>query len=428
MGWQRALTGIERWHWLFDRAAPMNVVFVARVEGRIDTSRLQSALAATAFHYPTLTARIEPARRPFFAATDEQVPVRVLPWSAGAWREQAVEQANLRIPAAAGPLARVLVLDGAPHSDLLFSFNQAMADGLSGAQLLDEILTVYGGGARPALPAPEVLAPPLDGILGPRFAALATTLREIPVMRRLTPLEAAQQVAPEQRHTALLDVQLQASFTHAVARRAAEHGTSVHGALAAALLLAIGAELRGTNHARRDELGCATVLDLRRRTDLPPALVGTLLSRVVSAHSIHYDTLFWDLAAEVSSNLRQATASGAAYAYARMKESKAIGVRDSALPRRVRRSERFNRAAVVVNNLGRIEIVPRYGDVVVKRLGFLMSANAYVGSSLVLSAATLEDTTCLNFTFAEPLMGATRAQRLVDDALTRLHDAVRQQR
>jgi hypothetical protein len=424
MAWQRALTGMERWHWLFDRAAPMNVVFVARLEGRIDPLRLQDALAAAAFHYPTLTARIEPARRPRFVATDERVSLRVMPWSAGAWRIQAVDEANRRIPAATGPLARVLVLDGAPHSDLLFSFNQAMADGLSGAHLLDEILTVYGGGAHAALAAPELLDPPLDGLLGPRLAALGTTLREIPLMRRLTPIAAAQDAAPEQRHTALLDVQLQASFTNAVARRAGTHGTSVHGALAAALLLAIGAELRGTDHARHNDIGCATLLDLRRRTDLPAALVGNLLSRVVSSHSIHYDTLFWDLAAEVSGGLRHATASGAAYAYARMKEDEAIGVRDGALSRRVRRSERFNRAAAVINNLGRVEIVPRYGDVTLERLGFLVSANACVGSSLVLSAMTFDDTTCLNFTFAEPLMGAARAQRLVDDTLTRLHDAL----
>ncbi|MGD8331754.1 MAG: hypothetical protein PVJ49_20145 [Acidobacteriota bacterium] len=425
MGWQRALTGIERWHWLFDRAAPMNLVFVARLEGRIDVARLQSALAATALHYPTLTARIEPARRPFFVATDKQVPVRVVPWSSGAWRERAVDEANRRVPATTGPLARVVVLDGTSHSDLLFSFNQAMADGLSGIVVLDEILTVYGGGARPALPAPEVLDPPLDGLLGTRYAALTTTLREIPVMRRLTPIAAAQEAHPEQRHTALLDVQLQASFTNLVARRAATHGTSVHGALAAALLLAIGAELRGKDHARRDEVGCATVLDLRRRTELPAALVGTLLSRVVSSHSVHYDTLFWDLAAEVSGSLREATATGAAYAHARMTQSKAIGVRNGALPRRIRRAERLNRVAAVVNNLGRVEIVPRYGDVTVERLGFLVSANAYVGSSLVLSAVTFDDTTSLNFTFAEPLMGAERAQRLVDDTLTRLHDAVR---
>jgi hypothetical protein len=106
-----------------------------------------------------------------------------------------------------------------------------------------------------------------------------------------------------------------------------------------------------------------------------------------------------------------------------MKESKAIGVSDAALARRVGKSERFNRAAAIVNNLGLLEPYPRYGDVTLERLGLLVSANAYVGSSLVLSAVTFGDTTCLNFTFADPLLEPARAQRLVDGTLERLEEA-----
>ncbi len=403
----------------------MNMVFVARVVGRFERGRLRQALDTVAGHYPTITARVEPDKHPRFVGGSGSVDLRVLPWQRGAWRSTAVEEVNSRIPVATGPLMRTVLLDGAERSDLLVSFNQTVADGQSGAHIVDELLTVYGGGARPALVSPEVLEPPIDNVLGSRFRALRTTLRDIPTMRRLSPLQPERWVPPAKRRTALIDVQLPASRTERLARSASARGTSVHGALAAAMLMAIGDQLRGDNHARRDNIGCATSVDLRRRAGFSSEAVGALLSHVVSSHKVHYDTLFWDLAAEVSKAIRESVASGDVFAYARMKDAKGIGVSDAALDRRVATSERSHRAAAVVNNLGRLTFFEQYGDVALDRMSFLMSNNAYVGSSLVLSAVTLADETCLNFTFTDPLLSPGRAQQLVDGTLSALDDVDR---
>ena len=420
MSWQRPLTGMERWQWLFDRAAPMNSVLVARVVGRFDQERLRQALDTVAGHYPTITARVEPDERPRFVGGSVSVDLRLLPWQRGAWRSCAVEEVNRRIPAATGPLMRTVLLDGADCSDLLVSFNQIIADGQAGAHILEELLTIYGGGARPALVSPEVLEPPLDNVLGSRFRALRTTLSDIPMMRRLSPLRPGRWVPPAERRTALIDVQLPASRTERLARRASSRGASVHGAFAAAMLMAIGTQLRGGDHTRRDHIGCATSVDLRRRAGLSSEAVGTLLSQVVSCHQVHYDTLFWDLAAEVSKAIRESVGRGNVFAYARMKDAQAIGVSDAALDQRVAKSERSHRAAAVVNNLGRLSFYERFGDVELERMSFLVSNNAYVGSSLVLSVVTVADKTCLNFTFADPLLSPRRAQQLVDGTLSAL--------
>jgi hypothetical protein len=191
------------------------------------------------------------------------------------------------------------------------------------------------------------------------------------------------------------------------------------------MMTAIGAQLRGDNHAPRDHIGCATSVDLRRRAGFSSEAVGTLLSRVVSSHQVHYDTLFWDLAAEVSQAIRESVASGDVFAYARLKDAKAIGVSDAALDRYIAKSECFHRAAAVVNNLGRLSFYERFGDVELERMSFLVSNNAYVGSSLVLSVVTLADKTCLNFTFADPLLSPGRAQQLVDGTLSALDEVDR---
>jgi len=425
MSWQRPLTGMERWQWLFDRAAPMNVVFVARVDGRFDRGRLVEAIAALAGHYPTLTARIEPDRRPQFVATTSSVELRIVPWQPGAWRAAAVEEVNTRIPSATGPLMRVALLDGADTSDLLVSFHQAIGDGVTGAHLIDELLTVYGGGAQPAVVSPEVLAPPLDGVLGSRFQALRTTLRTRSMMRRLTPLGSAREAPPSRRHTGLIDATLPAAQTERLARTARSHGASIHGAFAAAMVMSIGEQVRGTDHARKDSVGCATPIDLRRRAGISAEAAGILFSRIVSSHQVHYDTLFWDLAADVSKAIRESVASGEMFAYARVKDRLTVGASDEAIDRQVAKAERFNRAAASVNNLGRLTCYERYGHLKLERLSFLVSNNAYFGSSLVLSAVTLGPTTCLNFTFAEPLLPAEQAQGLVDGTLSKLDEVAR---
>ncbi len=403
----------------------MNLVFVARVAGRFDQRRLRQALGTVAGHYPTITARIEPDRHPRFVGGSGSVDLRVVPWQRGAWRSTAVEEVNSRIPAATGPLMRTVLLDGAERSDLLVSFNQTIADGQSGAHIVDELLTIYGGGARPALVSPEVLKPPIDNVLGSRFRALRTALRDIPMMRRMSPLGTERWVPPAERRTALINVQLPASRTERLARSASARGASVHSALAAAMLMAIGSQLRGDNHARRDNIGCATSVDLRRRAGFSSEAVGALLSHVVSSHQVHYDTLFWDLAAEVSKAIRESIASGNVFAYARMKDAKAIGVNDATLQRRVAKSERSHRAAAVVHNLGRLSFYERFGDVELERMSFLVSNNAYVGAALVLSVVTLADKTCLNFTFADPLLSPQRAQQLVDGTLSALDEVDR---
>lgn len=424
MHWQRDLTGMERWLWLFDRAAPMNMVFVAHVAGRFDRERLGGALAAAAERCPVLTARIEPDDRPRFVATDRTVPVARVAREPDTWREIAVEEANRRVPAGEGPLARAVLIDGEDRSELILTIHQAALDGPSALQLIDQILSVHGGGPLCALTAAEVIEPPGADLLGSRSSALAATLREIPKMRRLSPLPESRSAPPEQRRTGLISARLPAARIMRLAGLAGEHGTSVHGAIAAALLLAIGTELRAGRHNRRHLVGCATTLDVRRRADLPPSYLGNFVSRLVSAHSVHYDALFWDLAAEVSGALRHATARGTALAYARLKEAKAIGVSDARLGRRVRKSERFNRAAAIINNLGRSDAYGGYGDVQLERLDFLVSANAYVGSALVLSAVTRGDHSTFNFTFAEPLLAPEVAQRVVDEFVVRLDAAI----
>jgi len=419
--WQRPLTGIERWQWLFDRAAVLNGAFVARVAGRFDQDRLRNAFDVVAARYPQLTARIEADRRPRFVSGARPLEVDVLPWEEGAWKRVALDQVNHRMATEDGPLARAILLDGADRSDLVVTFHHAAADGRSGAVIVDEILRLHAGAALAAEPQAEVLDPPMRSLLGSRLSAVKAAIREMRVARGMTAMPPERYVPVTDRRTGLIDTDLDVTTLQLLSDKARAQGATVHGALVAAMLLALEAEMRAADGMESRTLGCATPLDLRRHAGLSASAVGNVLSGVVGAHRVGADTSFWHLAAEASNSVRSAVDSGRIFAFARLQDMTVGSVRD--LDKMVATAERYNRTAAIVTNLGRLDFGPRYGDLELERLGFLASTNANAGAALVLHATTVADATSLNFCFAEPLLSRDKARRLVDDMMDRVRAA-----
>lgn len=421
MTWRRPLTGVERWYWLLDRAAVLNVVFAARVRGRFDHDLLAQALEVVRFHYPHLGARIE-TDGPAFVAVDAPVSFETRPWSPGAWRAAAIEQADTPVSAESGPLMRVALLEGEELSDLLLTFPHAAADARSGAIITDEILRLHAGEARPALQAPEALDPPIDEMWGSRWAALVAGRKHARRARRMRGLQPQQKVPAKHRTTGLIDTVLDAGSVETLARRARGHGTTVHGALCAAMLQSVREEMRRYEGHPDVFLGCDTCVDLRRHTEeLRPATVGNLLSHAITGHRVHEGTLLWDLAAEVSERGRAAIRDGEIIALAQHRHAASRRARDAATL--AARTERASGCTVTVSNLGRLDFYERYGGIRLERLGFVESTSPPTAGALGVCVATAADRTTLNFTYAEQFLGNDRARRIVAGTLARLQDA-----
>ncbi|MFM9949514.1 MAG: condensation domain-containing protein [Saprospiraceae bacterium] len=421
--WHRPLTGLEQWSWLFDQAAVLNFVIVARVSGRFDRGRLRTALNDLANYYPNLTARIEPGRLPHFVAGAGQINLEIEQWLPDAWQEITVREINSPFETEPGPLVRAHLLDGTDTSDLLLTFNHVLGDGMSGILIMKELLELHAGRAPHESPQPDVLNPPLKSFFTSRLKACVVALKMFWVSRRMMPIPPERWVPVQERHTGLITVQLDGTFMGLLAAAARLHHTSVHGAFVAAVLLAIEQDMRNSNiNLSGKTLGCATPVDLRRQTDMSPEAIGSLLSGVVSSHKVHRDTSFWDLAVEVSQTIRSAVESGDLLALARFQDMTVPQVRN--LEKTMAAAERFNRTAAIVTNLGRIDLGTSFGPLKLERIGAIVSNNANAAASLVLSAVTIADSTSLNFMYAEPLLSKEKAQRLVDDILKRLHVAI----
>jgi len=418
MVWKRPLTSAERWQWQFDRAAVLNFTCIARVGGRVDQQRLRDALEVIAVRYPHFTATVTPGTKPSFVAGSGSIGLRVVPWRPGEWKAVGVDEVNTQFAAETGPLVRVVLLDGADSSDLLLTFNHVVADGRSGVVIMDEVLRLHGGEELDAIPQPEVLDPPIGAVLGSRLQAVSVAFRQMRQMYRMTPIPPERWVPAKQRRTGLITEQIDSAAGHSLGREARSRGTTMHGALTAAMLMAIEQEMRSADGIDERTLGCATPLDLRRRSGLSPTAVGILLSGVVSGHRVRGDTKFWELAAEVSGTLRSTLKGGEILALARLQDMTAFPVHD--LDKMVATAERFNRTAAIVTNLGRLDRSVRAPGLSLERISGLVSNNANAAASLVLCSTALGGATSLCFTHAEPLLSAERAQRLVDATMARL--------
>jgi NRPS condensation-like uncharacterized protein len=349
------------------------------------------------------------------------VSVDTRPWAPGAWRAAAIKEADTPLPAENGPLMRAVLLQGGESSDLILTIHHAAADARSGAVIMDDVLRLHGGEARPALPSPDVLRPPTEGLEGSRWSALVAALEHRRRARQMRGLRAQQSVPAKHRTTGLIDATLDARAVESLTHRARSHGTTVHGALCAATLLSIREEMRKYDGHPDVFLGCDTSVDLRRHTDLRPGAIGNLLSQAITGHRVHEHTLLWDLAAEVSESSRAAIRNGGVIALARQRNMSAPRARSAGTL--AARAERAGASAVVVTNLGRLDFYERYGGIQLERLGFIESTSPPTSRALCVCAATAADITTLNFTYAEQFFGAERARRIVDDTFERLGEA-----
>jgi amino acid adenylation domain-containing protein len=274
---------LEQLFLALDRFRPMNVVACAHLSVPPDLDRVTAAAHAAQAAHPLLRARLDDGGgMPRWRTDAGPLPLSVRARQGeDHWLRVAEEELALPFDLACGPLCRLTVLNGADGADLLLAFHHAVADAQAGMQLLAALLGDGAAGVEGALPAAyehraaSVLrvSPPL-GILSPGSLAAA------PWRARLT-------------HR-----RLDARTTAALAVRARAEGSTVHGALAAALLIATG---------RSGAFGLTSPVSVRHA--LGDGDIFTLaVAEVTTAHMVRQDQPFWPLAAAISAAVRQRAA------------------------------------------------------------------------------------------------------------------------
>lgn len=449
---RRPLSPLERWYWTADRASSLSGVFRARLRGPLPVPLLRGALDALQARHPLLrvavtgaadgTAGVEPAFRPVGGRPIPLRQVTVSPADPAAdtrW-EREVDEHELaeRIDWREGPLVRAVVITreagpGHPEDvhDLLLTASHCIADGMTGLSLMRQWIELAArlgdGEALPrtslrALPATEDLLPRRHR--GAEGAAALTALmdRDQEETERLRP----RRVVPSnpvpfgERRTRMVHRSLTAEQLELLVRACRRHGTTVHGALAAAMVTAVAREA-GTSEPAYFSIG--SPVDFRGELD--PAVsydeAGSYAATLPSRVLYRPGTPLWPMAGAIGRDLVARRE--------REEHLSVINLLGRAGPKSSADYEPFMRYMdeqgplnLCLSNLGRYDFPARIGPWRVS--GTQLVAAVSVTGAVVATANTSHGRLAWNFSYVDGIVPADRARHIADESVRTVLSAI----
>jgi len=439
---RRPLGASEAGTWLMDRGAPLTFVLVARLAGELTPDVLGQALAALQARHPPLRARVVatdggPAFTPDGVGP---VPLRVLDAAPEAWASEAEDELVARF-ADAGPLLRATWLrHGQADGTLLLAFHHALTDGRGALAALGELVTAAGRLAqgRPAALAPSSWTAPLERCLPPAARGPGAALRRGLFVartlwrdRRLGPalrVRRERSLPAHARRPRVCPLVLEPDVLQALVARARAEGTTLHGGLSAALLLAILADLSpapGSGAASAPVVSLGTPHDIRDQlTPAPGGALGLLVSSLAFEGRVAPETPLWELARRIRRALQAGLSRGEAWSTVRLTPRVVAWLGGDRLEPAafVEAWEREAGATCGVTNLGRLALPERCGPLSLREVHAVSAPSAL--TDLVLLAMTHAGQLRLNLMWPEPCLTRAHAERLATDVEARLLGAL----
>ncbi|MET8681401.1 condensation domain-containing protein [Streptomyces sp. NPDC004647] len=437
----RPLSPLERWYWVCDQISPLNVIAHVRVYGPLPEELLAQALDALQRRHPMLRTAIRAdaaGRNPrFVPVSGNPIPLHVVAVKDAEDRwEQAVDDHELvtSVDWRKGPLARAVALtvSGAEPAaqdvhDLVLTLPHCIADGTTVLTLLRQWIELAaeikagdldpdGPVVRPerALPAPESLLPAEHRGLSGARRIVAQQLADQGAARRLKPrrLEPTRRVPFKDRTTRLLHRSLSAEQLADLVAACRREQTTVHGALAAAMVSAAAEDAGGV--AGSMMIGSP----INFRDDLVPRVtdreIGTYVATVPTVVDYRPGASLWPMARAISRDLVRRRQRG--------EQLTAIATMGFVAPKSVAKSGRLLRfmeekgpLTLCLSNIGRYDFPRAIGPWQVSSAEFIagLSVNALYCATVNTSHGRM----AWNFTHVEGAVPADRAERMAAGSL-----------
>lgn len=423
----RPLGATENIYWLLDKLYCLNFVVFAELEGRLDADRLQAALATVQAENPLLRARIvrDGGRNWFKPAGGPAAALQLQVLRLTQWRRQIEAQLHLPFEPAQAPLARFLWFQGAGRkSALAMCFHHAIADGRSGTAVFLDVLrraAVDGSPARPR--KAHASSQSLDLILQKAPVAGALQGLRFWLAKGKDALQFAQQLpgydpTPRAlRKIRVLPLPVEPALLPRLLAQARRHGTTLHGALGAAQLLAVNQQF-GRPAARR--LGLNSLADLRSALNggLDDQDLGLYITTLCTVHTVGTAPDFWPLAGEIRGALKQIIDAGDANLINGVYPSTPTFDSAENTAKLVQSIVALAPPSTMLTNIGKIDEVDLGEAGVVKSLGFVVSPPAQ--HPVCVTAASYGGRLCMHLLYDETKIASAQAHEIGDSLLAHL--------
>jgi NRPS condensation-like uncharacterized protein len=382
----RDLSALERGFYLFSQIYPVNICNVAELRGRLSHEGIRRALAAVQKRHPILQTRLMPlpsgevalcrsTAEIGFEVSQSKTDIEI------DWRSIVASGLAMPFPAGDTPPARLSVVEGPERTVIALFLNHAIADGMSSVYVVEDLLKALGGeniGEGSLLPsAPELIADLISNQASFVKSAAADMVAAVPSSPASFPPPHVSTIALSQEATA------------ALAARARFEGTTVHGALCAALTFSLAENAGKSSHM------LVSPIDMRRIIPVDTRTCSQIFTML--AETLDMSGSFWDIARRSVSGVEAARSLEGFMMGAQMMEN-AIPAGSTSTTAHAVMSAGIGEN--MLSNLGVIDIADRYGDISVEAFWGPMAANhidgyhfigaSTFGGSLRLTCATNE--------------------------------------
>lgn len=426
---RRPLSAVERWYWLCDQFSTLNVISRVRVRGDLRIDDVRRGLDALQARHPLLRTAIEhdDGLRPRWVPSNHPIPLRRVHRERDDQWVSEIDDRELvqRVDTDVGPLIRTTVVSGSDGThDLLIVVPHIIADGTTVLSLAEQLLSLSLDPAvqqtisRVLAPAEELRPLQYTGDEG-QARLTRQTANDEELLGRLRPgrVEPSVVVPLEERRTRLLHRVLSGEQMDAVYREAKKHGTTVHGALTAALVLA------ASRDAAKQSNYFAVGSPIDFRGELAPPVqhdeVGTYVATVPSVVDVSLP--FWDLAREITTDLTERKSRGYHFNLMTMVVGAAPHSKSDARPF-MQYMEAEGPINLCSSNIGRYAFPSQVGACEISDAQFLtgISVNGYFVATINSSHGRL----FWNFTYIDRAISTERAERMANTCIRTLLSAV----
>jgi Condensation domain len=419
---ERFLGAFEHSFWLYDQVEPVHFALSATIRGRFSVDQLRHSLTQAQQQHPLLRVCIvtDETGRPKFVEHWAELPLRVVARTSDQqWQQELATEMSRSFSWATAPLARVVLLQSELISELIVTCHHSIADGMSGAYLIRDLVqgletqVSTGRTLVAALPIEEVTPSfPTLSVGGSRSEASEDEVSTGLFNHFPTSLPVSSRPCPHLR-TALLDRALTRQLNELCRREQA----TVHGAISAAFLLTLGRQTKEISAP----LKCLSPINVR--SHLTPAVeeaVGLYIGYGRTNHDLSGGPDLWEIARSLKIQLAEARQPDRLFAEVFSRQLvMATGPDVSTVVQGMQQQYGYD---LLVTNLGRLPFGPAIGSLHIEAL-YGPAVMAGMAQERVVGVATCGDRLSLTLSCPSTTTSSEQATDILTTALQILQEA-----